>query len=70
VRAPVRTAGFGEPGGITGYPLEALYEEVAFVAYHFHWGRGEVMALEHAERRRWVTEISAINGRMNEEKTE
>jgi hypothetical protein len=29
-----------------------------------------VMALEHAERRRWVTEISAINGRMNEEKTE
>jgi hypothetical protein len=29
-----------------------------------------VMALEHAERRRWVIEISAINRRMNEEKSE
>jgi hypothetical protein len=29
-----------------------------------------VMALEHAERRRWVTEISAINGRMNVEQQE
>jgi hypothetical protein len=25
------------------------------------------MDLEHAERRHWVAEISAINGRMNEE---
>jgi hypothetical protein len=29
-----------------------------------------VMELEHAERRLWVTEISAINGRMNEETRE
>lgn len=50
-----------------GYPLEALYEEVAFVAYHFHWPHGEVMALEHAERRQWVGRISAINERMNEQ---
>jgi hypothetical protein len=25
------------------------------------------MNLEHAERRRWVAEISTINGRLNEE---
>ena len=38
---------------------------MAFVAYHFHWPHGEVMDLEHAERRRWVAAISAINERMN-----
>jgi len=37
------------------------------VAYHFHWAHDEVMGLEHAERRRWVTEISAINREMNGE---
>jgi len=43
-----------------------LYEEIAFVAYHFHWAQDAVMNLEHADRRRWVTEISAINQRVNE----
>jgi hypothetical protein len=54
-------------GGVVGYPLEDLYEEVAFIAYHFHWPHDQVMSLEHAERRRWVREISAINERLNEE---
>jgi hypothetical protein len=44
-----------------------LHEEVAFVAYHFHWGRTEIMDMEHDERRRWVSEISAINREINEE---
>ena len=48
-------------GGILGYPLDQLHEEVAFVAYHFHWPHDEIMALEHAERRAWVREISALN---------
>lgn len=43
------------------YPRPALYAEMAFIASHFHWGRDELMALEHAERRRWCREISAIN---------
>lgn len=47
------------------YPLDSLVEEVAFLAYHFHWPHDEVMALEHGDRRRWVSEISAINERMN-----
>lgn len=48
------------------HPLEELVEEVAFIAYHFHWSQEEIMALEHADRRRWVAAISAINERMNE----
>lgn len=54
-------------GGVLGYPLDQLFEEVAFVAYHFHWEHDQVMALEHPDRRRWVKEISAINQRMNSE---
>jgi hypothetical protein len=37
------------------------------VAYHFHWPHAEVMGLEHAERRAWIAEISAINREMNGE---
>lgn len=48
-----------------GYPLEQLYREVAFVAYHFHWQHDQVMALEHEQRRHWVGEISEINRRIN-----
>ena len=54
-------------GGVLGYPLKKLYEEVAFVAYHFHWSPDAILDLEHADRRRWVQEISAINQRANEE---
>lgn len=50
-----------------GYPLDQLREEVAFVAYHFHWPPAEILGLEHAERRRWVHEISAINRQVNGE---
>jgi len=65
VRPRVR-GGDRRPGGVIGYPLGLLHEEVAFVAYHFHWPRDEVLNLEHAERRLWVQQISAINRRMNE----
>ena len=54
-------------GGVVGYPIKSLYEEVAFLAYHFHWAPEDVLNLEHAERRRWVEEISAINQRINDD---
>ena len=41
--------------------MKSLYEEMAFIAHHFHWSHGELMALDHRERRRWCREISAIN---------
>ena len=52
------------------YPEAQLYEEIAFIAYHFHWSYEEVLQMEHRERRRWCEEISRINQRLNEGKTE
>jgi hypothetical protein len=40
---------------------ERLFEEVAYVAYHFHWPLEEIVDLEHPLRRRFVEEIAAIN---------
>jgi hypothetical protein len=45
------------------YAPEQLYTEVAYVAYHFHWSREEILDLEHPERRRFVEEIAALNTR-------
>ncbi|HEX2914630.1 MAG TPA: DUF6760 family protein [Chloroflexia bacterium] len=47
------------------YPSEQIYEEVAFIAYYFHWTSDYILQLEHAERRRWVEEISRINEQLN-----
>ncbi|MGH8625808.1 MAG: DUF6760 family protein [Gammaproteobacteria bacterium] len=49
-----------------GYPSDGLYEEVAYVAYHFHWPYEQIMNLDHLERRRWVEEVAKINRRLNE----
>jgi len=49
-----------------GRPPEELFEEAAYIAYHFHWPHEEIMGLEHAERRRWVDEIADINERLGE----
>jgi hypothetical protein len=43
---------------------DRLYEEVSYVAYHFHWSHQEIMDLEHPVRRRFVSEIGRINTRM------
>ncbi|RPF28998.1 hypothetical protein EDD32_3549 [Georgenia muralis] len=45
--------------------MAQLYEEMAFIAYHFHWPQTELMSLEHAQRRRWCEEISQINRRLD-----
>lgn len=50
------------------YPLDRIYEEVAFIAYYFHWSREEILNLEHRERHRWVEEISKINRELSGEK--
>lgn len=47
------------------YDSETLFEEVAFVAYHFGWSHDEVLRMPHWERQRWCEEISRINERMN-----
>ncbi|MCZ6602447.1 MAG: hypothetical protein O6952_05525 [Planctomycetota bacterium] len=50
---------------MTCYPLDRLHQEVAFIAYHFHWPLSEILDLPHPHRQRWVNEISAINERLN-----
>lgn len=67
MRAQVRCRG-AIPGGITGYPHERLYEEVAFLAYHFHWDHDTIMNMEHRERQQWCEEVSKINEKLNGEK--
>jgi transcriptional antiterminator len=51
-----------------GYPLERVYEEVAFIAYHFHWSYEEIMNMDHRERRKWCEEISKINEKLNKKR--
>jgi hypothetical protein len=46
--------------------LDRLHEEVAYVAYHFHWPLETILEMEHADRGRWVAEIAKINRRLNE----
>ncbi len=55
---------------MTRYPLEWLHQEVAYIAYHFHWPYDQIMRLEHPERRRWVEEIASINRRLNRSRDE
>jgi len=46
------------------YAADRLYEEVAYVAYHFHWSLEDLLDLEHSERQRYVAEIGKINTRI------
>ena len=47
------------------YPAERIYEEVSYVAYHFHWRLDDILDLEHPERLRYVAEIARINERIS-----
>jgi hypothetical protein len=39
------------------YAPDRLLDEVAYVAFHFHWPFGEILDLEHADRQRFVARI-------------
>ena len=47
------------------YAPDRMYEEVAYVAFHFHWPLAEILDLEHPVRRRFVKEIGKINHRLS-----
>ncbi len=42
-------------------------EEVAYLAYHFHWSHDRIMAMEHRERQEWVRQVAQINQRLNDQ---
>lgn len=46
------------------YAIERLYEEVAYVAYHFHWSLDEILDLEHPLRQTFIEQIGSINRRL------
>lgn len=50
------------------YAPDRIYEEVAYVAYHFHWPLNDILDLEHPQRLRFVGEIAGINDRLNQER--
>ncbi len=48
------------------YPQAELFEEIAYVAYHFHWPLDDILDLEHPLRHQFVEEIGRFNRRMAE----
>ena len=52
------------------YAADRLYEEAAYVAYHFHWSLEEILGMEHPLRQRFVEEIGHINRRISGEEPE
>lgn len=55
---------------MTGYPLDQLFEEVAYLAYYFHWPHDQIMGMEHRDRMQWIAEITRINRSVNESNQE
>ena len=47
------------------YPQEQLYQEMTFLSYYLHWSRDDVIKLSHVERRRWCSEVSAVNRKLS-----
>ena len=45
------------------YPTEALWQEMAYLAYHLHWDLDELLDLEHADRARLIRAVSSLNAR-------
>jgi len=50
---------------VSRYPSEQLLEEVAYLAYHFHWSHDQIMTMEHRDRQQWVAQVAQINQRLN-----
>jgi hypothetical protein len=50
------------------YATDSLYEEIAYVAYHFHWSFDEILELEHPTRQRLMAEIGRINERISQQR--
>ena len=46
------------------YSADRIHEEVAYVAYHFHWSLDDLLDMEHRERQRFAGEIGKINMRI------
>jgi hypothetical protein len=43
------------------YPTDALWQEIAFLAYHLHWSMDDLLDLEHMDRVRMVRAVVNLN---------
>lgn len=68
--ASVYRGGIPPGGGLKGYPVDRLYEEIAFLAYYFHWDHDLLMNMEHQDRKRWCREVSEINRKLGSDDNE
>lgn len=50
------------------YATDRLHEEIAYIAYHFHWSLEETLDLEHRDRRRYTEQIAALVTRATAER--
>jgi len=51
---------------MTRYPETAVWEEIAFLAYHLHWNLDDLLDLEHRQRARLIGLVSGIDQRRRE----
>ncbi|MFF3502315.1 MULTISPECIES: DUF6760 family protein [unclassified Streptomyces] len=42
------------------YATDRMHEEIAYVAYHFHWALDDILDLEHHDRRRYADQITTL----------
>ncbi|BDM71349.1 hypothetical protein HEK616_48360 [Streptomyces nigrescens] len=42
------------------YATDRLHEEIAYVAYHFHWDLETILDLEHHDRRGYAGRIASF----------
>jgi hypothetical protein len=43
------------------YAPARIHEEVAYLAYHFHWSLDDLLDLEHADRLTYVAQVARLN---------
>jgi hypothetical protein len=45
------------------YPEAALWDEIAYLAYHLHWSLPELLDLEHRDRIKMINVVADLNRR-------
>lgn len=65
--APARRPDASADRVVTRYPVEHLWDEITFLAYHLHWELATLLDLEHDDRRRLVNAVAELNERALEQ---
>jgi transcriptional antiterminator len=50
------------------YATDRVHEEIAYIAYHFHWSLEDILDLEHRDRRQYAEQIAALVTRATAER--